>query len=154
MNALLERWHAMTEREQRMVAIAIAAVAAALVWFVAIEPALDGTQRIEKALPRVRAQAAEVAGLAQLAAQRPATTRRASGDLRAAIQASLDGLPTKPTVASNGTVVTVKFEGASYPQVAQWAGRALRESGAHIETASVTAGAEPGRATIELGFAR
>ncbi|HEU4621720.1 MAG TPA: type II secretion system protein GspM [Burkholderiaceae bacterium] len=155
MNALLQRWHAMETRERRLVAIALAVVAGAIVYLVAIEPALNGRAKLQRELPKLRSEAAELAGIASVASQRPVSRRPANEtELRRAIEAALGPLASKATVTTSGTSVVVKFERLAYPAVASWASRIVRETGARIESAKVTPSSEPERADVEFGFAR
>jgi general secretion pathway protein M len=58
-------WQGLSRRERTMTALGAALVAAALLYLLAIEPAWKARARLEAELPRLRAQAAEVDGLAQ-----------------------------------------------------------------------------------------
>ena len=155
MNLLMQRWHAMDTREKRLVSIALAVLAVAMVYLITIEPALNGRAQLQRELPQHRADAAEMAGIASVASQRPVTRRPANEtELRRAIEGALGPFASKATVTTSGTSVIVKFERLSYPALASWASRITRETGARIESAKVTPSSETGRADVEFGFAR
>lgn len=147
------RWDAWTVRERRMV-LAMGIVAGlALVYLGLVDPALQGRKRLLRELPRLRAEAAEMAGIAQAPGRpiRPA----AAGDLRTALESSLQaaGLKAALAVRTNGAV-EVKFDKTAYAVAAGWAHAVTRDAGARLESANVGASGEGGRVDAEFVFVR
>jgi general secretion pathway protein M len=157
MNALLEawrqRWETWTQRERRMVVAMLAALGLALAYLVLLDPALSGGAKLARDLPKLRADAAEMAGIAAGAARLPHPV--AGRSLRSTLEASLlaAGLKADISARDNGAVV-LKFEKASYNTLAAWAFNAVREAAAQIETATVTSVGEGGRVNAEFVFKR
>ena len=75
MNALVEawrqRWETWTQRERRMVVAMLSVVGLALVYLVLLDPALSGRAKLERDLPKLRADAGEMAGIAAGASRLP-----------------------------------------------------------------------------------
>jgi general secretion pathway protein M len=155
-----DKWSAMNRREQQMVAGATVFAALALLWWVMIEPALEGRARLVKDLPALRAQVAEVAGIAQQMTKQPAPVPTA--ELAPGVQAAVDASGMNGKVTSNASgSVSARFEKVVYSTAAGWAQRSARELGARLDAVSVqslapAAGGDAGsgRVTVEFVFAR
>ena len=155
MNAQLvearERWQAMQPREQRMVAGAAAFAGIALLWWLGIEPAWEGRERLGRDLPALRAQAAELAGIAQWAHAQGAPLPQA--DLASALQARLvaSGLSAQVSAQPSGAV-SVRFARSGYAATAVWAQAAARETGARLDAVQVMpAVAQTGSQAARMG---
>ncbi|CAN5504412.1 hypothetical protein BH10PSE17_BH10PSE17_25640 [soil metagenome] len=151
---LLDRWSAMVPRERRMVSIAGVVVGVAVFYLVLIEPAWNGKDRLERDLPVLRTDAAQVAGIVDATGRAP--KRNPSVDLQTAVNTALTagGLTASSVTTNPSGSVTVKFEKVVHSTTAAWAQRTVRDIGARIEAATLIAGAEPGRVNAEYTFTR
>lgn len=150
---LLDRWSAMNPRERRLVAIGGALLALALAYLVLIEPAWTANRRLERDLPVMRSDAAQVAGIASAFGRAP--KRNPSIDLQTAIKTALTagGLTATSVTANPSGSVTVRFDKAVHSTTAAWAQRTLRDVGARIESAALVATSD-GRVNAEYTFVR
>jgi len=133
------RWSAFAPRERRILVIGGAAIALALFWSLLVDPALSGRERVLRDLPRVLAEASEVAGIA---ANPPRAVRNlgAEGPLRPAVDAAVRDSGLRAEVVENAAgVLVIKFSEAPYPVLADWLARLVAENGATIESATITA---------------
>ncbi|CAN5207495.1 hypothetical protein BH09PSE6_BH09PSE6_35040 [soil metagenome] len=150
---LLDRWSAMNPRERTLVSAAGIVVGIALFYLVLIEPAWTGKERLERDLPVLRTDAAQVAGIAEATGRAP--RRNPNIDLQTSVNTALTagGLTANVTTNPSGSV-TVKFDKVVHSTTAAWAQRTVRDVGARIEAATLIAGAEPGRVNAEYTFTR
>ena len=68
-DAWQQRWETWTQRERRMVVAMLGAVGLALVYLLLLDPALSGRAKLQRDLPKLRADAAEMSGIAAGAAE-------------------------------------------------------------------------------------
>lgn len=115
-------WLERNPRERKLLALGGAAVAAALLYLVAIGPALNGVIRLQKELPQVRQQALALQGLAvqaQTLAAAPQTPAALSTS--ESIEASLARRGFKPqSVVVTGDLVRVQVNGVSFAGLLDW----------------------------------
>ena len=158
-SALQDRWKALAPREQNLVLAAAAVVALALLWWVAVAPAL-GTLRaaharhaaLDAQLQRMQSLQAEAQQLQALPASSPGD---AVGTLRTALAQRL-GNTAQLNVAGDRATVTLK--GASADALAQWLTQARSNARATPLEARLTRSAAPaaapaGNAPVTLGSA-
>jgi general secretion pathway protein M len=115
-------WNERNKREQNMLAAGIAAIVIALIYAVLLDPAMSGRKDLEKKLPALRQQAAEVQALAReaqalgqkAAAPPPALTRESVESSLAA-----KGLKTQ-NLAVSGELVKAQLNGASFAAITDW----------------------------------
>ncbi len=117
-------WQQRDTRERTMLALAGAVIAAALIYAVLIEPALSGRAQLEKSLPSLRLQAAEMQMLAKQAAQfaTPAAALVPPPPVsRESIEAALTrkGLKAQNIIVS-GDLVKVQLVSASFAATLDW----------------------------------
>jgi general secretion pathway protein M len=115
-------WNERNKREQNMLAIGIAAVVLALIYMVLLDPAMSGRKDLQKKLPALRQQSAEVQSLArevQATGQKsvappPALTRES-------VESSLTSKGLKPqNLAVTGELVKAQLNGASFSAITDW----------------------------------
>ncbi len=115
-------WQQRDARERAMLILAGTVIAAALIYAVLIEPAVSGRAQLEKSLPSLRLQAAEMQMLARQAAQfaNPAAAP-APPVSRESIEAALarKGLKAQNIVAS-GDLIKVQLASASFAATLDW----------------------------------
>lgn len=115
-------WNERSKRERHLLAVAIVAIMLGLFYALLIDPALSGRKDLEKKLPALRAQAAQVQALAKDVA---ALSSKAAAPVPAAtkesIEASLNGKGIKPqSVTLAGDVVKVQLTGVSFAGLIDW----------------------------------
>ena len=133
-------WNERTPRERSILIAGGALLILLLVWFVGIEPALDGRARWQKDLPALRADYAQMQSLAQQASNAPASTTAAKPADRASIERSLNDAGLKPQSLSVGDeLVRARFTDVSFSALTDWLQRAQRDSRLVVTEASVNA---------------
>lgn len=115
-------WLERDPRERKMLGVGAAAVAAALLYFVAIGPAINGVIKLQKDLPQLRQQALALQGLANqaqalaAAPQVPATLSTSES-----IEASLTRKGFKAqSIVVTGDLVRVQINGVSFAGLLDW----------------------------------
>ena len=157
MNALLERWQAWTVRERRLVLAAGLSALVAILYLAFIDPAIEGRRRLARELPRLRADASTMAAIAASAASLPKPPAPGAGELRPALESSLQAAGLKATVgtgAGANNSATVKFDKVAYTLAAGWLSRIVHDMGVHVESANVISQGEGGRVNAEFVLAR
>jgi general secretion pathway protein M len=145
-------WSARNEQEQRMLSIGGAVLALGLVWGVLIDPALSGRSKLEKELPQMNRQLAEMQGLAgeaaQLAAQPAVQPQPLSKDgVAARLQAM--GLATQ-NLAVTGDYIKVEFKGVPFAGLVTWLDAMRREQRVAVQEGSVTQQGPAGQVDASL----
>jgi len=118
-------WQRLAPRERRLVRLAAVVVAAALIWLVLLEPAIETTNRLRTNLPTLRAQAAQVevviAEARELGRQAgtgatfaPSTTALVGSLRRAGLEA------TTTVIALDAVNWEITFAGASMEAILLW----------------------------------
>ena len=114
------RWAQMSPREQRLVRAALALLALALVWFVALRPALATLRSAQSQGPQLRAQLQDMLQLqaqAQVLQAQPAAQTQHSKSL---LEAALPTLGATARMTLTGDRATVTLDGSSADALAQW----------------------------------
>ncbi len=114
------RWTQSSPREQRLVRGALALLALALVWFVALNPALRALRSAQTQSPQLRAQLQDMLQLqaqAQLLQAQPAAQTQ---DAKSLLEAALPTLGAAARMSLTGDRATVTLEGSSADALAQW----------------------------------
>lgn len=159
LETLLQKWAAMAPRDRRVLVIAGVFLLVILVWQLLFEPAWQGTRRLQKTLPALRADvakmdrmAAEVGELSR-AAEAPVET---PAQIRSRLEQSLlaRGLDKDAAkVEVQGEIIEVRFRQASFNAWVYWLDAAVRETRTRIVDLSVTresAGVFSGRLALEM----
>jgi general secretion pathway protein M len=145
-------WSVRTEQEQRMLSIGGVVLALGLVWGVLIDPALTGRSKLEKELPQMNQQLAEMQALAgeaaQLAAQPVVQPQPLSKDgVAARLQAM--GLTTQ-NLAVTGDYIKVEFKGVPFAGLVTWLDAMRREQRVTVQEGSVTQQGPAGQVDANL----
>ncbi len=118
---LLQRWDGLGRRERRLVLVAGALVTAALLWWIALAPALATLRLAQEQHLRLDAQMQQMQTLKAQAAVLAAQPKVLPDDARRSLETSLQqtlGASAQIGVAGNRATVTLK--GASPDALAQW----------------------------------
>jgi general secretion pathway protein M len=145
-------WSARTEQEQRMLSIGGVVLGLGLVWGVLVDPAMTGRAKLEKELPQLNQQVAELQSLAgeatQLAAQPAVQPQPLSKDgVAARLQAS--GLSTQ-NLAVTGDYIKVEFKGVPFAGLVSWLDAVRREQRVTVQEGSVTQQGPAGQVDANL----
>ena len=133
-------WNERTPRERSILIVGGLLLLLLLVWFVLVDPALDGRARWQKDLPALRADYAQMQSLAQQASSVPAATGAAKPAYRATIERSLNDAGLKPQSLNVGDeLVRARFTDVSFSALTDWLQRAQRDSRLVVSEASVNA---------------
>lgn len=133
-------WNERTPRERGILVAGGALLLLLLVWFIGIEPALDGRARWQRDLPALRADYAQMQSLAQQAGDAPAPAAAAKPADRSDIERSLGDAGLKPQSLNVGDeLVRARFTDVSFTALTEWLQRAQRDSRLVVSEASVNA---------------
>lgn len=125
---LKARWAALDARERRMVAAAVALVALALLWWIALAPALRTLAAAPAEHAQLDAQLQQMATLQNRAKALQSQPRLNRDDALRALETSVrDGLGASNAqlmTAGGDGAATVSLRGAPAPAVAQWLAQA------------------------------
>ncbi len=137
-------WLERDPRERRMLGIGAAAVAAALLYFVAIGPALNGVSKLQKDLPNLRQQALALQGMAnQAQALAAAPSSPATLSTSESIEASLTRKGFKAqSIVVTGELVRVQINGVSFAGLLDWLDEMQKTARLTIVESSFTAQAQ------------
>jgi general secretion pathway protein M len=157
LDAAREFWEQRQPRERLWIAAAGTLVVMALVYLTLIEPALSGIARLQRALPSLRAQSAELQTLlaeSRALRSRPAVAGSGAQQMQPAVEQSLAGAGLKAAriVPLSGGALQLTFNDVSYSAWSAWLARAERELGMHAVSVTARAAQAPGNADIELAL--
>ncbi len=149
-------WAGLQSRERRVLGGGAVLLGLALVYLVALEPAWVGRQRLEAELPKLRAQVAQMEGLASearrlsgQASQATDSPQQLKGQIeQSAAAAGLKGALTQ--VAVSGELIDVRFKGVSFAAWLAWFDTALRETRLRAVDLAVERETAPGTVSVRL----
>lgn len=137
-------WGARNKRERIMLCAAIVVVGLGLFYALLIDPALSGRKELERRLPALRQQAAEVQALAREAQNMKNAAKPAPPLTRESMESSLGAKGLKAqNLAVNGEMVKVQFKSASFSSIVAWLADIQRGSRVTVVDAVVEAQAQP-----------
>ncbi|HEV2611157.1 MAG TPA: type II secretion system protein GspM [Noviherbaspirillum sp.] len=115
-------WSERNQRERTMLSVAIAVIVAGLFYVLLIDPAISGRQDLEKKLPDMRRQAAELQALArETTALSGKSAGAAPAFTRENIEASLQRKGLKAdNVAMTGELARVQLKSVSFASTVEW----------------------------------
>lgn len=114
-------WGARNKRERNLLTIAAVVIIAGLFYALLIDPALSGRSQLEKQLPALRRQAAEVQSLTREATNLKSNAVAPSPATKESVESSLNSRGLKPqNVIVNGELVRVQLNGASFAGLIDW----------------------------------
>ncbi len=134
-------WTERDPRERRMLSVGAAVVAAALVYLVGFAPALQGTARLQKALPELRQQAASLQALAREAqALGAGSGAGATLSTQESIEAGLarKGLKAQSVVVT-GDLVRLQMNNVSFAGILDWLDETQKAARLSVAESSFTA---------------
>ena len=153
-------WQQRTARERRVLSFGGTLLLLVLLWWLGIEPALDGRERWRKDLPQLRADAAQVQALSQQLASAPPRAANAAAPVdKATLESGLaaQGLKVQSlNVQDAGGVLLVRasFADVSFSALTEWLQQQQRASQLTVSEASVTARERLDRVDAQLTLRR
>ena len=145
-------WLARTEQERKVLAIGAALAALALVYGLFVAPALAGKAALEKELPQLRTQNAQLRAMALEAgelARQPVV--QVTPMTRESLTASLAALSITPqSVAMTGEFARLQLSGVSFANLVGWLDAQRRENRVGVQESTVTALAVAGQVDASL----
>ena len=114
------RWAQISPREQRLVRAALALLALALVWFVALRPAIATLRTAQIQGPQLRAQLQDMLQLQAQAQVLQAQPAAQTQDSKSLLEAALPTLGAAARMSLTGDRATVTLDGSSADDLAQW----------------------------------
>ncbi|NRR30853.1 type II secretion system protein M [Oxalobacteraceae bacterium] len=134
-------WQARTGQERTFLSVGGAVLGLALVYALAIGPALGGRERLQRELPELRLQAAELKALAMQASQLSAVAPVAAPPMtRESVTASLKTHSlTAQTVSVTGEFLRLQLSGVPFPALMAWLDAQRRDARINVQEATITA---------------
>lgn len=134
-------WMARTEQERKFLTIGGAVAAAALVYAVFVDPALEGRAELRKALPEMRQKASSMKALsveASALAQRPApqVTPMSKETLTSSLATRSI---TAQSIVMTGEFAKLQLNGVSFANLYSWLDAQRRENRVEVEDIAATA---------------
>lgn len=134
-------WIARTEQERRYLTVGFVVVSVALVYMALIEPAVEGRAQLQRSLPALRLQAAEVAGMANEARAlvgQPAMP--VTPMTRESLMASLGARGITPgSLTLTGEFARLQVSNVSFANLVAWLDAQRRENRIAVQEGTFTA---------------
>ncbi len=124
MEAVSARWAALASRERVLVAAAAALVGVALLWWVAISPALSKIKSAREAAPQLDAQLQIMRSQAQEAASLKSQRLLGYDESLRSLEASVKTLGSGATLSVSDARASITLKGVSGDALAQWLAQA------------------------------
>ena len=134
-------WLARTEQERRYLGVGFGVVLLALVYMGLIEPAVEGRAKLQRSIPELRQQAAQLTGMANqaraLSGQQPVpVTPMTAETLRASLAARSI---TPGSLSLTGEYARLQVTGVSFANLVAWLDAQRRENRIAVQEGSFTA---------------
>lgn len=153
--AAIQHWRGLAPRERRLVGMAAVVVSLAVVYLALFEPAWQGRGKLQRELPVLRGQLAQVSALAG-EAQRLGAMPVAAGSmeaLRASLQQSVKAAGLSGNLAAlevSDGLFDLRFREVPHALWLDWLDTTLRETRLRAATVAVTREAAPGIVSVRL----
>lgn len=150
--ALASFWNERNKREQNMLIVAIAVVVLGLLYLLLIDPALSGRANLEKQLPALRQQAAEVQALSKEASALGSKVAAIPQPMtREGIESSLTRKGLKPQgVTLSGDLAKVQLNAVAFADTVQWLDDLQKTARISVVEANIDAQEQAG--TVNASF--
>ncbi|WP_426195472.1 type II secretion system protein GspM [Massilia sp. DWR3-1-1] len=145
-------WIARTEQERKFLTIGAGVVLGTLVYLLFISPAVSGRAQLEKALPQLRQEAAQLRSMAleasELSRQAPA---QGAPMARETLLASLTAMGITPqSLTMTGEFAKVQLSAVPFSSLVGWLDNQRREGRISVQDASIGAAGEGGKVDATL----
>lgn len=144
-------WAERNKRERNLLIAAAVVIVVGIFYALLIDPALSGRRTLEKQLPALRRQTAEVQALAREAGNLRSNAVTPPAVTKESIDASLNGRGLKAqNVMVNGELVRVQLNAASFSGLLDWLTDMQRGARLSVLDATVEAQAQPDTVNANL----
>ncbi len=150
----LSTWQARTARERRWLSVMVTVLAITLIWLLLIEPAWREREKLQRNLPQLRMQAAQMRALAEQHKSLPAPTQARPLDNAALEQVlQVHGLRAQ-RIAVTADDVRLQFDAVPFAQLLQALASLQKEQRLSVRDASLEATADAGQVKGQLQLRR
>jgi general secretion pathway protein M len=150
-------WNERNQRERNMLTLAIIAILVGLFYVLLIDPAASGRKDLEKKLPALRQQAAEVRAMAKEATELSGKAAAAppAAVTRESLEASLTRKGLKPqNLSVTGEMVKLQLASVSFADTVDWLDEMQRTARLSVVDANFDAQAQPDTVNATLTLRR
>lgn len=154
---LVRWWVSLQSRERRVLGIGTALLSLVLAYLLVFEPAWVGRQRLQAELPKLRAQLAQMEGLAtearRLSGQAATSGTATPQQLKVQLEQSIAAAGLQSSVSQltvSGELIDLRFKSVAFPVWLQWFDSALRETRLRAVDIAVERDAAPGFVSARL----
>jgi general secretion pathway protein M len=154
--ALRERalayWLARTEQERKFLAVGAGVVLVSLVYALLLAPALEGRAKLQRSLPELRQQAAQLQSMAAEASTLAANPAPPPAPMtKESLSASMAQRSLSPgSLTLTGEYAKVQFNNVSFANLVAWLDAQRRENRIQVQDAAFTALAAAGQVDATL----
>ncbi|MFZ6813117.1 type II secretion system protein GspM [Undibacterium sp. Rencai35W] len=152
MDAVTSYLQQLETRERRMLLLGVASIVAALLYFIGIDPAWSGKKQLQKAIPQLKQQVAEMDVLSRQSAQLGvAMAENVDAISREAVELSLSRRGVKAqNLSVSDDMVRLQISTVAYPTLMEWLLEMQKSSRLTVEESKLTALAESGQVSATL----
>ncbi|MEO5353539.1 MAG: type II secretion system protein M [Magnetococcus sp. XQGC-1] len=145
-------WQQRDQRERRLLTGGAAVVVLALIYLICFDPAWSGRNRLQKQIPVLRQQVAEITALQSQYTQLAASVAQFSEPVsREIVEASLATRGIKAqTLNVSDEIVRLQIQAVSYANMMEWLVEAQKSSRLTVEEARFSALPETGQVNVSL----
>ncbi|MEB0032537.1 type II secretion system protein GspM [Undibacterium sp. RTI2.1] len=145
-------WQQRVPRERWMLSLALLAIVCALIYVIGINPALSGKQSLQKAIPQLRQQVAEMDLMSKQSAQLGnAMSENIDTVSRESIETSLARRSIKAqNLSVNDDVVRFQIATVAYANLMEWLLEAQKSTRLTVEEAKLAALPESGQVSVTI----
>ena len=152
---LLQAWKTLATRERRLVGAALGIVVLAVVYLLMFEPAWTGRRELQRELPALRSQLAQMSALANEARRLGGVPKGAESPqaMRAALEASVQGAGLAGSLTKldqSGELFDLRFGSVPHAAWLAWLDTTVRETQLRVADLAVTREAVPGLVSVRL----
>jgi general secretion pathway protein M len=148
----LAYWMARTEQERKYLAVGAAVVLLALAYVVLVAPALEGRAGLQRSLPQLRQQAAQLQAMsAEATALQGQAVPQVAPMTRETLTSSLTARGITPqSLAMTGEYAKLQLTNVSFANLVDWLDAQRRENRVAVQEAAVTGLATAGQVDASL----
>ncbi len=149
-------WASLQSRERRVLGTGAVLLGLALVWLLAFEPAWVGRRTLQAELPKLRAQVAQMEGLAAEARRLSGQSSQAADSpqqLKGLLEQSIEAAGLKSSLSQltvSGELIDVRFKGVPFAAWLGWFDGALRETRLRAVDVAIERETAPGVVSARL----
>jgi general secretion pathway protein M len=154
---LVRWWASLQSRERRVLGIGASLLSLVLVYLLIFEPAYVGRQRLQAELPKLRAQSAQMEGMAseakRLSGQAATAGAESPQQIKVQLEQSIAAAGLQSSVSQltvSGDLIDVRFKSVGFAVWLQWFDSALRETRLRAVDIAVEREVAPGFVSARL----